>query len=292
MAYRCGAALLAILLACASFATAQSAHLVDLDAYISKAVKDWEIPGLAITVVKDGQVIFAKGYGVREFGKPELVDEHTLFAIGSTTKAMTAAALGMLVDEKKIQWDDPVIKYLRNFQLYDPYVTREVSVRDLLTHRAGLGNADLLWYGQDNSRREILYRLRYLKPQTSMRSHFTYQNIMYVAAGEIVAAVSGIPWEDFVRQRIFEPLGMKDTVPLLADAKGRPNVASPHYLIDGKVRVIRNASVDAVAPAGSVWSSVHDMAKWMLFMLKEGDKESLLSESTHKELFMPQFIVD
>ena len=290
--YRCKTSFLAILLACAGFASAQSARLNGLDAYISKSVKDWKVPGLAISIVKDGQVIFAKGYGVRELGKPQPIDEYTLFAIGSTTKAMTAAALGMLVDEKKIQWDDPVSKYLPDFQLYDPYVTREVTVRDLLTHRAGLGNADFLWYEQENSRKEILYRLRYLKPQTSMRSHFTYQNIMYVAAGEIVTSVSGIPWEDFVRQRIFKPLGMKDSVPLLADTKGRTNVASPHYLIDGKVRVIQNASVDAVAPAGSVWSSVHDMAKWMLCMLEEGDKKSVLSTSTRKELFRPQFIVD
>ncbi len=292
MAYRCSAATLAVLLTCAGFATAQTSRISGLDAYVSKSIKDWNVPGLAIAIVKDGQVVFAKGYGVRELGKPEPVDEHTLFAIGSTTKALTAAALGMLVDEKKLRWDDPVTKHLCDFQLYDPYVTREVTVRDLLTHRAGLGNADLLWYGQDNSRKEILYRLRYLKPQTSMRSHFTYQNIMYVAAGEIVAAVSGIPWEDFVRQRIFEPLDMKDTVPILADAERRPNVASPHYRIDGNVRVIENASVDAVAPAGSVWSSVHDMAQWMLFMLDEGDEESLLSASTRKELFTPQFIVD
>jgi CubicO group peptidase (beta-lactamase class C family) len=292
MVYRHSGALLAVLLAGASFAIAQSARLNDLDAYISKAVKDWEVPGLAISIVKDGQVVFTKGYGVRELGKPEPVDEHTLFAIGSTTKAMTAAALGILVDEKRVQWDDPVSKYLPDFQLYDPYVTREVSVRDLLTHRAGLGNADFLWYEQNNSRREILHRLRYLKPQTSMRSHFTYQNIMYVAAGEIVTSVTGIPWEDFVRQRIFKPLGMKDSVPLIADTRGRPNVASPHYLMDGRVRVIQNASVDAVAPAGSVWSSVHDMAKWMLFMLEGGDEKSVLSESTRKELIRPQFIVD
>jgi CubicO group peptidase (beta-lactamase class C family) len=291
VSYRCRTAILAVLLASVGFASAQSARLNDLDAYISKSVKDWKVPGLAIAIVKDGRVVFAKGYGIREFGKPESVDEHTLFAIGSTTKAMTVAALGMLVDEKKVQWDDPVTKHLPDFQLYDPYVTREVTVRDLLTHRAGLGNADLLWYGQDNSRKDILYRLRYLKPQTSMRSHFTYQNIMYVAAGEIVGAASGIPWEDFVQQRIFEPLSMKDTVPLLADTKGRPNVASPHYFIDGNVRVIENASVDAVAPAGSVWSSVYDMAKWMRFMLEE-EKGSMLSASTHKELFRPQFIVD
>lgn len=289
--YRRGGALLAVLLACASLTIAQSSRLIDLDAYISEAVKDWKVPGLAISIVKDGQVVFAKGYGVRELGEPEPVDEHTLFAIGSTTKAMTAAALGILVDEKRVQWDDPVSKYLPDFRLYDPYVTRELTVRDLLTHRAGLGNADFLWYEQNNSRREILHRLRRLKPQTSMRSHFTYQNIMYVAAGEIVASVSGTPWEDFVRQRIFKPLGMKESVPLLADTEGRPNVASPHYLIDGRVRVIQNASVDAVAPAGSVWSSVHDMAKWILFMLEEGGDKSVLSESTREELFRPQFIV-
>jgi CubicO group peptidase (beta-lactamase class C family) len=269
--------------------SAYSQPLEDFDTYVDGAVRDWEVPGLAVAIVKDGRVVFSKGYGLRELGKPEPVDTQTLFAIGSTTKAMVAAAAGVLVDEGRLGWDDPVTKHLPDFQLYDPYVTREVTLRDLLTHRAGLGNADFLWYGRDLTRKEILHRLRYLPPQTSMRSHFTYQNIMYTAAGEVVAAAGGTTWEQFLRQRILEPLGMEDSVALLAETAGRPNVASPHYRVDGEVQVIQNASVDPVAPAGSVWSSVDDMAKWMVFLL-EGSS-SLLESETRAELFKPQFVV-
>lgn len=269
-------------------------ELAGFDEYLTKGVADWQIPGLAVAVVKDGEVVFAKGYGVLELGKPAAADADTLFAIGSTTKAMTAAALGMLVDEGKIGWDDPVTKYLPWFQLDDPMVTREVTVRDLLTHRAGLPNADFLWYGRDNAPRDILFRMRYLPQETSLRSHFTYQNVMYAAAGAIVAEVSGLPWEDFVRARLFEPLGMNGTSVTLSGLEGRANAASPHYTLDGNVQVIENESVDPVAPAGSIWSSVSDMAKWVRFLLEGTTPEGrrLLKEETLEELFRPQTIVD
>src|SRR5690348_15973520 len=182
--------------------------LRDLDAYTAKAVADWRVPGLAIAVVKDGRIVFAKGYGVRELGKAAPVDTQTLFAIGSTTKAMTAASIGMLVDEGKLKWDDKVTKILPGFQLADPYVTRELTVRDLLTHRTGLGNADVLWYRADNSPEEVIRRVRFAEPAYSFRSSFIYQNIMWAVAGQIVAAESGTPWEQFVRTRLFAPIGM------------------------------------------------------------------------------------
>jgi CubicO group peptidase (beta-lactamase class C family) len=264
-----------------------------LDAYTAQAVKDWGAVGLAIAVVKDGRVVFAKGYGVRELGKPDLVDTTTLFAIGSTTKAMTAAAMGMLVDEGKVRWDDPVINYLPGFQLKDPWVTREITVRDLLTHRAGLPNVDFLWYGTNNSTAEILRRMRYVDLAYSPRSSFIYQNVMYAAAGQVIAAASGMPWEEFVRTRIFVPLHMTGTVPLLSRTSSQPNVASPHDRIDDTMRVIRNASVDGVASAGSVWSSVADMAKWMRFILDSGrvDGKRLLKPETFAELLKPQTMV-
>jgi CubicO group peptidase (beta-lactamase class C family) len=263
------------------------------DAYVRRAISDWEVPAFAIAVVKDGEVVFQRGYGRLELGKPAPADEETLFAIGSTTKAMTAAAIGMLVDEGKVSWDDPVTKHLPWFQLRDPFVTREVTVRDLLTHRAGLPNTDFLWYERENGARDILFRMRYAPTETSLRSHFTYQNVMYAAAGAVVAEVSGMPWEDFVRTRIFEPLGMSRTVASAAGLAGKMNVASPHFRIDGKVEVIENASVDAVAPAGSVWSSAFDMAKWMRFLLegKTADGKRLLKEETLHELFRPQTLV-
>src|SRR5262245_54271538 len=223
---------------------AQREPLAGFDAFAAKAVKDWRVPGLAVSVVKDGSVVFSHGYGVREQGKPATVDTHTLFAIGSTTKAMTAALLGMLVDEDKVEWDAPVTRYLPWFQLKDPAVTHEVTVRDLLTHRAGLGNADYLWYGQRNSTDEILRRVRLIEPAYSLRSGFIYQNIMYAAAGAVVEAASGKPWAAMMQTRIFDPLGMRDTLPTAVTLKSRPNVASPHALVDGQVRVIENASVD------------------------------------------------
>jgi CubicO group peptidase (beta-lactamase class C family) len=270
----------------------EAGPLSGFDAYVTKTIQEWRTPGLAIAVVKDGQIVFSKGYGVRELGKPEPVDTHTLFAIGSTTKAMTAALVGMLVDEKKLGWDDPVVKHLPWFQAKDPYLTREITVRDLLTHRAG-GNADYLWYGQTMSPREILERVRLLEPSYSLRSSFIYQNVMYAAAGAVIEAVSGQSWEQMMRSRIFEPLGMNESIATAATLAGQPNVAKPHHIIDGQLRVIENASVDGVTPAGSIWSSVHDMSKWMNMLLDDGRAGTrvLLRPETVEELFKPQAMV-
>lgn len=274
-------------------AHAQSRALDGFDAQVARAVADWKATGLAIAVVHDGEIVFEQGYGVRRQGAPDRVDARTLFAVGSTTKAMTAAAIGMLVDEGKVAWDDPVIKHLPWFALKDPYMTREIRVRDLLTHRAGVPNTDQLWYEQPFTTREVIERLRHVDLETSPRTHFTYQNVMYATAGEVVAAASGMPWSEFVRTRIFEPLGMTGTMATAATLALQPNVAQPHYVIDGKTEVIRNASVDSVAPAGSVWSSVHDMALWLKMLLGKGQAggKRLLSDKTLAELFTPQTMV-
>ena len=266
------------------------------DAQVAQAVKDWRAPGFAIAVVKDDAVLFSKGYGVRELGKADPADTHTLFAIGSTTKAMTAASIGMLVDEKKLGWDDPVTKHLPWFALKDPALTREVTVRDLLTHRAGLPNADFLWYGQSNSPRTILDRVRLVPPAYPARSSFIYQNIMYAAAGAVIEAASGLPWERFVEARIFQPLGMTDSIATAATLGRRANRAQPHFIVDGEVARIENVSVDGVAPAGSIWSSVDDMSKWMRMLLAGGvtsgpEPRRLLFEATLNELFQPQTMV-
>jgi CubicO group peptidase (beta-lactamase class C family) len=181
------------------------------DDYVNNAIREWQVPGVAIAVVKDDRLVLARGYGVRELGKPELVDENTMFAIGSSSKAFTAALIAMLVDEGKLKWDDPATKYLPGFQLFDPYATRELTVSDLLSHRSGLARGDLLWYASAYDRNEVLRRIRYLKPTWSMRSHFGYQNVMFLAAGQIVPSITGKNWDDFVRERIFTPLGMKST---------------------------------------------------------------------------------
>jgi len=261
------------------------------DKYVDQAARDWHVPALAIAVVKDDSLVFAKGYGVLEIVKPTRADEHTRFAIGSTTKAMTSASLGMLVDEGKLHWDDRVIDYLPDFQLYDPYVTRELRVRDLLTHRTGLGSTDLLWAGPwTYTMSEMIRRLRYVKPASSFRSEWEYQNVVYAIGGTLIERVSGMPWETFVRTRIFAPLGMNETEPLVSAIRGKANVAVPHLERNDTVRVVPIRSTDAIAPAGSVWSSVSDMSKWMRFILDSGrvGSQRLLKPETFRELIAPQ----
>ena len=283
---------IAAILAFPAAASAQRPDLGAFDGYVARAVRDWNVAGLGIAIVKDDSVVFAKGYGVRELGKPGAVDAGTRFAIGSTTKAMTALALGMLVDDGKVRWDAPVITYLPTLQLADPYVTRELTVRDLLTHRGGLGNADMLWSGADYTMEEITRRIGTLPPAYSFRGGFIYQNIMYSLAGDVVAAASGMSWDDFLRTRIFAPLGMTETETRLAHVVGKPNVAMPHDVVNGTMRVVPNRPVDPVAPAGSVWSSVRDMAKWTRFVLDSGrvGGRRLLKEETFRELLSPQVV--
>ncbi len=245
--------------------------LKGLDAYILKAMKDWEVPGLAVAVVKDDKVILAKGYGVKEIGKTDPVDENTLFAIGSNTKAFTATALALLVQDRKLSWDDHAADLLKGFQLFDPYVTRELTVRDLLSHRSGLGRrGDALWYGQDFGRDEILRRIRFLKPNSSFRSQYGYQNIMVMAAGQIIPAVAGVSWDEFVKERLFKPLGMTRSNTSTKDLPDAVNVASPHTKRDGKVVAIPYRNIDNIAPAGSINSSVKEMALWHRFQLGNG----------------------
>src|ERR687884_2103182 len=174
-------------------------------------MREFPVPGLALTIVKDGRVVLAKGYGVRRLGETAPVDARTLFGIASNTKAFTATALGLLVEEKKIEWDAPVVRYLPSFAMWDPYVTRELTVRDLLVHRSGLGlgAGDLLWWPASTyDRKEIVRRLRYIRPATSFRSAYAYDNVLYSVAGEIIEVISGQTWEDFVTSRILAKVGM------------------------------------------------------------------------------------
>lgn len=290
-----GFALALALVLVADPATARAQQKPDLkafDAYVAHATRDWRVPGMAISIVKDDSLVFAKGYGVIQIGKPAPATEHTRFAIGSTTKAMTTAALAMLVDEGKLHWDDRVIDLLPDFQLYDAYATHETRVRDLLTHRTGLPGTDLLWAIPENnmSTAEMMHRLRYVKPQSSFRSHWEYQNVVYSIAGLLVERISGMPWKDFVRKRIFTPLDMNETVPLVSEVLGQQNVAVPHDIVNDTVKVVPVRTTDAVASAGSVWSSVSDMSKWMRFMLDSGrvGTKQLIRPETFKEFMAPQ----
>ncbi|MBX6364438.1 MAG: serine hydrolase [Gemmatimonadetes bacterium] len=259
-------------LAAAPALAAQASPLQGIDAEVARAMRAFEVPGLAVAVVKDGRVLLAKGYGVRELGKPEPVDENTVFQIASNTKAFTTAALGMLVDEGKLHWDDRVIDYLPWFRLYDPYVTREFTIRDLLTHRSGLGlgAGDLLWLNSDYGRQEIVRRLRAVPPATSFRSAYAYDNVLYIAAGEVVAAASGTSWDDFIRDRIFAPLGMRTASTSVRAFRPGDNVAVPHARIDGTLQVVARDTVDNIGPAGAVNANVAELAVWMRTQLDSG----------------------
>lgn len=276
-----------------TLAQVSPAAIQQLDTYIEKARQQWEAPGLAVGVVKDGKVIFAKGYGVRELGKPEKVDAQTIFAICSTTKAMTAAAMGMLVDEGKVSWDDKVIKHLPDFQLFDAYVTRELRIRDLFTHNAGLGNADFLWGDTDLSSDSILHQMRLVRPAYPFRGGYTYQNIMYLAAGKVIEKVSKMSWEDFLQKRIFQPLSMTNTYSNQQRSLVQKNRSIPHYKIESKIIPITDSNADAIAPAGAVWSSIEDMAKWTQFVLDSAkiNGKRLLKSETYTEWLKPQAIV-
>jgi CubicO group peptidase (beta-lactamase class C family) len=283
----------------AVFSTAQrkqqspyAQQIQEFDKYVEQARTQWMVPGLAVVVVKDNQVIFKKGYGTRQLGKPEQVDTQTLFACASTTKAMTAVCLGMLVDEGKVNWNDPVINYLPDFQLYDPFVTRELKIRDLLIHDSGVGNTDFLWGAMNIPSGEIIKKLSLVKPSYSLRSSFIYQNIFYLVAGKVIEKVSGQSWADFIQKRIFDPLSMTRTVPGYKYVKD-PNQSKPHMKVDGSIQVIENSIADEVAPAGAVWSCVDDMGKWVICMLDSSKYAGgrLLKPATWTEMFKPQTIV-
>lgn len=243
-----------------------------LDAQVVRALREFQVPGLAIAVVKDGRVVVERGWGVRALGEPAPVTEHTLFQIASNSKAFTTGALAMLVDEGKLAWDDRVIDRLPWFRLSDPYVTRELTVRDLLTHRSGLGlgAGDLLWYRSSYGPRDVMERIRTLPLTTSFRSVFAYDNVLYGVAGEVIAAVSGQRWEDFVRERMFVPLEMGESVALAARIPAGGDVAAPHSRFQGSLRVVRRDTMDNNAPAGAIVSSVHDLARWMTAQLDSG----------------------
>ena len=267
-------------------------QIKEFDEYVEQARKDWNVPGLAIAIVKDNKILFTKGYGVKQLGLPDPVDTQTLFVCASTTKAMTAACMGILVDEGKVKWDDAVTKHLPEFQLYDPYVTRELKIRDLFLHNSGVGNADFLWVDAKTTSDEILYKMRLVKPSYSVRSSFIYQNLFYLVAGKVIEKVSGQPWKDFIRHRIFEPLEMTRTAPMMKDIKDA-NQTKSHYTVKGNTMVIENENADEIGPAGSVWSSIDDISKWVLCMLDSGKYKGgrLLKSSTWKEMFKPQTIV-
>jgi CubicO group peptidase (beta-lactamase class C family) len=278
-------------LALPALAPAQTSPPAGLDAYVREVMETFEVPGVALAIVKDGEVVLAEGYGVLRLGEATPVDAHTLFGIASNTKAFTATALALLVAEGKIGWDQSVIDVLPWFRMSDPYVTAELTVEDLLVHRSGLGlgAGDLLfWPASTLSRDEIVRRLRHLPIENSFRAGYNYDNMLYMVAGEVVEATSGMSWESFVEERILEPAGMSDSrASLTAAAPGR-NIASTHARVEGLVRFIEPDTSASISPAGGIMSSASDMARWMNLQLARGklaDGDSLFSQETSRELW-------
>ena len=266
----------------------------ELDSYFQKALTTWKVPGMAVAIIKNDSIILLKGYGLKETGKAGRVDENTSFAVASNTKSFTASAIGILVDEGKIKWDDKVVDYLPRFRLYDPYVTQSMTIRDLLSHRSGLEtfSGDLIWYGSSYSRDEVIKRAAFLKPKYGFRTTYGYSNIMYLTAGQIVAEVSGMSWDDFISQRILKPLGMKNTNTSISKLDLKGNTALPHNDVDEKIIAINYLNWDNIGPAGSINSSAADMIKWIQLQLHKGkwDNETIISEKSLRQQWSPQTI--
>jgi CubicO group peptidase (beta-lactamase class C family) len=281
------------MLAVARGAHAQRDPLAGLDTYITEAMTAWQVPGLALAVVRNDTVIYARGYGVREHGRPERVDEHTLFAVASTTKAFTAAVLGTLVDEDRLAWDDRVVEHLPMYQLADPYVTQSLTVRDLLTHRSGVSRSDNVWIAAPYDRGEVLQRARHLPVTGGFRADYGYHNVMYIAAGELAAAVAGSSWDDLVEQRLFGPLRMTRSTTRSAVVDTRANVATSHTASGGVLTVMARRNYDNIGGAGAAFSSVHDMAQWLRLQLNGGvyDGRRILADATLKEMHTPQTVI-
>ncbi len=263
----------------------------DLDLLVGRAMEAFEVPGLALAIVKDGKVVRVQGYGTRESTRDDPVDAHTRFGIASNTKAFTATALALLVEEGRIEWDAPVIRYLPWFRMWDPWVTREITVRDLLVHRSGLGlgQGDLLgWPPSDRTREEIVRAIRWLEPKTSFRSAYAYDNVLYHVAALVIEEVSGLGWEEFVESRIVAPLGMAETRVSRASVHEPGNVARPHARVEGLVRPVRPFDATNTNASGGINASAADMAKWMLVHLDSGRVAGgapLFSPATTRELW-------
>lgn len=269
----------------------------DIDRAVERAMDTFDVPGMTVAVVQDGEIAYAKGHGIAEMDRPGAVDEHTLYRIGSVSKAFTAAALAVLADDGKLSFDDRVIDHIPEFQMYDAWVTREFTIRDLLTHRSGLplGAGDLLIFPDgDSTAADIIRAFRYLQPTSSFRSKYDYDNLMYIAAGEVIARASGMTFEAFVEQRLLQPLGMEGCVASPERSSADWVVATPHLFVEDELQVTGSGLTPVSAPAGGITCSATGMTRWMNMMLNQGvmaDGEPLLSPSQYAQLIQPVTLV-
>jgi len=278
--------------------TAETA-LEGFDAFAEATLKDWTVPGAAVVVVKDGAVVLSRGYGLRDVAQGLEVTPRTIFAIGSSSKAFTTMTLALLVDDGKLDWDTPVRQYLPTFTLYDTFATERMTARDLVTHRSGLPRHDLMWYNTSFSRKEVFDRLRYLRPNKDFRTAWQYQNLMYMTAGYLVEALTGRSWEEFVIERIFQPLGMERSNLSVDVSRQSSDIALPYKEKDedgdgaGAPEEIPFRNLDTVGPAGSINSSIEDMTRWLLLHLEEGKHgdRRIVSEHGIGQMHAPQMVM-
>jgi CubicO group peptidase (beta-lactamase class C family) len=266
-----------------------------IDNYVSRALTQWKIPGVAVCVVKDGKVAFMKGYGVKEMGTNNKVDENTLFMIGSNTKAFTATALAMLAADKKLSLDDNVQKWLPDFTMYDPWVAKETIIRDLLCHRLGFETfqGDFMFFDSDLSTTEMRERFGKLKPLYGFRSKWGYTNAAFMTAGEIIPKVTTMSWADFLKEKIFLPLGMTNTLALSKDISTAVNKATAHTVWLGELRKVPYGRIDAIAAAGSISSSVNDISKWIIAQLDQGklDGKEVIPAAAISQTWLPHSVL-
>lgn len=267
------------------------ADIKELDKYFEKALNDWNVPGMSVAIVKDGKVILAEGYGVREVGQKKKTDENTLYAIASNTKAFISASLAHLVWEGKIGWDDKVVDHLPYFKLYDAYATQETTIRDLLCHRVGLGtfSGDVIWYKSNYTAEETVKHAQFVPQAYSYRAGYGYSNLMFITAGEVISAVTGMPWDEFARKHFFEPLAMERTVTTTAVLQEMKNVATPHKSIYDEVTPIDWTNWDNMGAAGGIISSVSDIAKWMILQMDGGINagDTIFTPDTQVDMWTP-----
>ncbi len=265
----------------------------EVEKLLAKVREDWNIPGMAVAIVKDDSILLARGFGKRDLDEDLPVTSSTLFAIGSTTKAFTSLVVGTLVDEGKLDWDTPVSEYMPNFKIYDEYATTHLTVRDLLTHVSGLPRHDLMWYGAEFSRQELFDRLRYLEPTAEVRQKWQYQNLMFMVAGLLAERVTGMTWEELVEERIFKIIGMKNATLSVDEMQKRSDFSWPYTESEDTSKKIDFRNIDAIGPAGSINAGVDEMAQWLRLNLSGGeiDGKRVIQEETLSEIHAPQAII-
>lgn len=287
-----------ILLFCLNLIAVYSQSIqLKIDQVVSDAMATFDVPGIAVAVVKDGEVIHSKGYGVRSIDSKEPVDEYTNFGIASLSKAFTSTALAILIDRGELKWDDRVITHIPEFKMYNEYVTQNFTIRDLLTHRSGLGlgAGDLMIWpdGHNFTSKDVIENIQYLPAVSDFRSKYDYDNLLYIIAGVVIERISGVEWSEFIECEIMKPLSMDHSSGNWTRLKDKANAITPHVPIEGKLQTIDRYTNTIFDAAAGIYSNITDLSQWMRFHLNKGkwNNTQLVSEKRHSEMWTPQTLI-